>query len=63
MVVWEYFTVKRFILWPFGNFVVIWYFPLVSVYCVKKNLATLLCGVGSCLKMRTLHIKMRTPHF
>jgi hypothetical protein len=29
----EYFTVIWYILWPFGN--------LVLVYCVKKNLATL----------------------
>jgi hypothetical protein len=26
---------------PIGIVVVIWHFPLVLVYCVKKNLATL----------------------
>jgi phosphotransferase system glucose/maltose/N-acetylglucosamine-specific IIC component len=29
-----------YILWPFGNFVVIWYIFPVLVYCIKKNLAT-----------------------
>jgi hypothetical protein len=40
----EYFTAIWYILWPFGNVVVIWYlyiyFPIL-VNCVKKNLATL----------------------
>jgi hypothetical protein len=30
-----------YIIWPFGNVVVIGIFSLVLVYCVKKNLATL----------------------
>jgi hypothetical protein len=39
----EYFTVIWYILWPFGNVVVIWYiFHCFGIFCVKKNLATLL---------------------
>jgi hypothetical protein len=38
----ENITDIRYILWPFGYVVVIWYvFIHVLVYCVKKNLATL----------------------
>jgi hypothetical protein len=37
----EYFTVIWYILWPFGNVVVIWYILPRFVYCVKTNLATL----------------------
>jgi hypothetical protein len=37
----EYFTVIWYILWPFGNVVVIWYIFPRLVYFVKKNLATL----------------------
>jgi hypothetical protein len=36
-----------FYVWPFGNFVVIWYnFPFL-VYCTKKNLATPLNNEGN----------------
>jgi hypothetical protein len=38
----EYFSVIWYILWPFGNVVVIWYiFPRLDtyMYCVKKYLA------------------------
>jgi hypothetical protein len=37
----EYITGILYILWPFGNSVAIWYFSSVLVYCVTKNLATL----------------------
>jgi hypothetical protein len=37
----EYSTVIWHILWPVGNVVVIWY-SLILVFCVKKNLATLI---------------------
>jgi hypothetical protein len=38
----EYFTVIWYILWPFGNVMVILvYFPSFLVNFVKKNLATL----------------------
>jgi hypothetical protein len=36
-----YITAILYILWPFGNSGVIWYTPIL-VYCIKKNLATLL---------------------
>jgi hypothetical protein len=45
----EHFTVIWCILWPFGNVMVIWYISLVLVYCVEKNLATLVwrdCWIG-----------------
>jgi hypothetical protein len=38
----EYFTVIGYILWPFGNVVVICIFSFILVYCVQKNLATLI---------------------
>jgi hypothetical protein len=44
----EYIAAIWFILWPFGNFVAIWYiwvygiFYPILVYCVNKNLAPLL---------------------
>jgi hypothetical protein len=35
---WEYFTVIWYILWPFGNVVVIWYiFPRFGVLCQEKS--------------------------
>jgi hypothetical protein len=37
----EYFTAIWYILWPYGNLVVIWYIFPCLVNCVKKNLATL----------------------
>jgi hypothetical protein len=37
----EYIAAVRYILWPFGNLVVIQYIYPVLVYCGKKNLATL----------------------
>jgi hypothetical protein len=37
----EYFATTVYILGAFGNFLVIWYFAPVLVYCTKKNLATL----------------------
>jgi hypothetical protein len=38
----EYFTDIRYIIWPFGNLVVIWNIsPCFGTQCVKKNLATL----------------------
>jgi hypothetical protein len=37
----EYFTAIWYILWPFGNVAAILYISPVLVYCVKKNLATL----------------------
>jgi hypothetical protein len=34
----EYFTAIRYILWPFGNFVVIWYnFPRFGILCREKS--------------------------
>jgi hypothetical protein len=33
----EYFTFIWYMLWPFVNVVVIWYFSLVLVSCVKKS--------------------------
>jgi hypothetical protein len=30
----------HYILWPFGNVLVIWYIFPALVYCAKKNLAT-----------------------
>jgi hypothetical protein len=34
----EYFTVIWFILWPFGNVVVIWYiFPHFGILCKEKS--------------------------
>jgi hypothetical protein len=38
----EYNTAIWYILWPFGNFVAIWYIFPVLVFCVNKNLATLM---------------------
>jgi hypothetical protein len=38
----EYVTPIVYILWPFGNFVVICYTFTVLVHFTKKNLATLL---------------------
>jgi hypothetical protein len=35
-----HFTAIWYILRPFGNFVVIWYFFTVLVYFIEKNLAT-----------------------
>jgi hypothetical protein len=33
----EYFTAIWYILWPFGNVVVIWYiFPLFGILCQEK---------------------------
>jgi hypothetical protein len=39
----EYFTAIWYILWSFGNVVIIWYiyFSQFLVYCVKKYLVTL----------------------
>jgi hypothetical protein len=54
----EYFAVIWYILWPFGNVVVIWYTYLPSFWyisCVKKNLATRI-GVNN----RTKSSKDRT---
>jgi hypothetical protein len=34
----EYLTVIWYILWPFGNVVVIWYiFPLLGILCQEKS--------------------------
>jgi hypothetical protein len=34
----EYFTVVWYILWPFGNVVVIWYiFPRLGILCQEKS--------------------------
>jgi hypothetical protein len=38
----EYITAVWYIIGPFGNLVVSWYFFPVLIYCIKKNLATLL---------------------
>jgi hypothetical protein len=38
----EFITAVWYILCPFGNLVVIWYIFPVLVYCVKKNMATLM---------------------
>jgi hypothetical protein len=37
----EYITDIWYILWPHGNLAAIWYIFPVLVYCVNKNLATL----------------------
>jgi hypothetical protein len=42
MTIWNIITAIWYILWSFGNFVVICFFALDLVYCVKKNLATLI---------------------
>jgi hypothetical protein len=43
----------QYILWPFGNLVVIWYIVRVLVFCIGKNLATLLSSrekpISKCL--------------
>jgi hypothetical protein len=49
----EYCTAISYILWPFGGNLV--YFPPFLVYCVKKNLATLI-GQAS----RTSSMKFRS---
>jgi hypothetical protein len=42
---WKHFTDIWYILWLFGNVVVIWYIFPVLEYCVKKTLATLVCSL------------------
>jgi hypothetical protein len=51
----ECFMVIWYILWPFGNLVVIWYIFPRLVYCVKKKLATL-------FEKMTLRSNCEIPH-
>jgi hypothetical protein len=47
-----YFAAIWYILWPFGNVVVIWYiFSPVLVCFVKKNLATLVVNAQQRVKL------------
>jgi hypothetical protein len=48
----EYFMAVCYILWPFGSLVVFWYIFPCLVFCVKKNLATLI--LSSMLLLRKL---------
>jgi hypothetical protein len=41
----EYFTLIWYIIWQFVNIVVIWHISPILVYCVKKNLATLVASI------------------
>jgi hypothetical protein len=58
----EYFTVVWYILWPFCNVVVIWYFSLVLVYCVEKNLATLISMGNYLLDLHTAEFFQLSSH-
>jgi hypothetical protein len=61
---WEYFTVIWYILWLFGNVVVIWYiFPRFGILC-QKNLATLVLIVESengANSKKSLNLKTNYP--